>query len=139
MFDTNNSSSPVSSLYFVTRVWQKAQQCTRTTKWRSVGGRKWRRKQNWAEMCKEIKYFLRNFIICYSVWNSCSYDLILKIWNASIDDHFSRKMIFLFNHRKIMDTLSRRNSDKLSYFSNIGNKQINSESKFWILESRIGC
>lgn len=63
----------------------------------------------------------------------------LENWNAWIDDHFSRKMIFLFNHRKIMDTLSRRNSDKLSYFSNIGNKQINSESKFWILESRIGC
>lgn len=82
--------------------------------------------------------FLPNFIIRYS-YETVVHDLS---WKLRVDRwKFSQKITFSFNHRKLW-ILFLEGIRINSFTFDIGNKQINSESKFWILESwlfQISC
>lgn len=129
MFDTNNSSSPVSSLYFVS-AYDKRRSSARE---RQNGGA-WARGNGGGnkseQKCAKKSNIFTKFYYSLFVRNSCSRS-ILKITRESMKI-FSKNNIFI-QSSKDMDTLSRIRINSLTF--DIGNKQINSESKFWILES----
>lgn len=112
MFDTNNSSSPVSSLYFVS-AYDKRRSSARERQnggaWArgNGGGNKSERK------CAKKSNIFTKFYYSLFVRNSCSRS-ILKIMRGSMKI-FPKNNIFI-QSSKGMDTLSRRNSNKFSYY-----------------------